>query len=124
MEKTKLKGRILMELESLISRSCAKSQITKNFQSLHSAVIKNHYNATDVSIDYHRKRIAMDIVMNEKDYDPQKINLKLPTLYTNLFFNNLCEFLKSCIDGDNKSLAFYAGLLRSYTKKEEDFVLA
>lgn len=124
MEKTKLKGRILMELESLISRSCAKSQMTKNFQSLHRAVIKNHYNATDVSIDYHRKRIAMDIVMNEKDYDPQKINLKLPTLYTNLFFNNLCEFLKSCIDRDTRSLAFYAGLLKSYTKKEEDFVLA
>lgn len=113
-----------MELESLISRSCAKSKMTKNFQSLHRAVIKNHYNATDVSIDYHRKRIAMDIVMNEKDYDPQKINLKLPTLYTNLFFNNLCEFLKSCIDRDNRSLSFYASLLKSYTKKEEDFVLA
>ena len=124
MEKTKLKGRILMELESLISRSCAKSKMTKNFQSLHRAVIKNHYNATDVSIDYHRKRIAMDIVMNEKDYDPQKINLKLPTLYTNLFFNNLCEFLKSCIDRDNRSLAFYASLIKYYTKKEEDFVLA
>jgi len=123
MEKTNLKGRILMELESLISRSCAKSKMTKNFQSLHRAVIKNHYNATDVSIDYHRKRIAMDIVMNEKDYDPQKINLKLPTLYTNLFFNNLCEFLKSCIDRDNRSLAFYAGLLKSYAKKEEDFLL-
>ena len=113
-----------MELESLISRSCAKSKMTKNFQSLHRAVIKNHYNATDVSIDYHRKRIAMDIVMNEKDYDPQKINLKLPTLYTNLFFTNLCEFLKSCIDSDNRSLAFYAGLLKSYTKKEDDFVFA
>ena len=123
MEKRILKGRILMELESLISRSCAKSKMTKNFQSLHRAVIKNHYNATDVSIDYHRNRVAMDIVMNEKDYDPQKINLKLPTLYTNLFFNNLCEFLKSCIDRDNRSLAFYANLLRSHTKKEEDFAL-
>ena len=123
MEKRILKGRILMELESLISRSCAKSKMTKNFQSLHKAVIKNHYNATDVSIDYHRNRVAMDIVMNEKDYDPQKINLKLPTLYTNLFFNNLCEFLKSCIDRDNRSLAFYANLLRSHTKKEEDFAL-
>ena len=124
MEKTNLKGRILMELESLISRSCAKRKMTKNFQSLHRAVIKNHYNATDVSIDYHRNRVAMNIVMNENDYDPQKINLKLPTLYTNLFFNNLCEFLKSCIDRDNRSLAFYASLLRSHTKKEEDFVLA
>jgi len=113
-----------MELESLISHSCSKSKMTKNFQNLHKAIVKNHYNATDVSIDYHRKRITMDIVLNEKDYDPQKINLKLPTLYTNLFFNNLCEFLKSCIDVDNRSLAFYAGLLKSYTKKEEDFVLA
>ncbi|MGB5428323.1 hypothetical protein [Eudoraea sp.] len=124
MEKTNLKGRILMELESLISRSCAKSKMTKNFQNLHKAIVKNHYNATDVSIDYHRKRIAMDIVMNEKDYDPKKINLGLPTLYTNLFFNNLCEFLKSCIDKDNRSLAFYAWLLNSYTKKEEELTLA
>jgi len=113
-----------MELESLISRSCAKSKMTKNFQNLHKAIVKNHYNATDVSIDYHRKRIAMDIVMNEKDYDPKKINLRLPTLYTNLFFNNLCEFLKSCIDKDNRSLAFYAWLLNSYTKKEEELTLA
>ncbi|WP_299164581.1 hypothetical protein [uncultured Eudoraea sp.] len=124
MEKTKLKGRILMELESLISRSCSKCKMTKNFQSLHKAIVKNHYNATDVSIDYHRHRIAMDIVMNEKDYDPKKINLGLPTLYTNLFFNNLCEFLKSCIDKDNRSLAFYAWLLNSYTKKEEELTLA
>lgn len=124
MEKNKLKGRILMELESLISRSCAKSKMTKNFQNLHKAIVKNHYNATDVSIDYHRKRIAMEIVMNEKDYDPKKINLRLPTLYTNLFFNNLCEFLKSCVDKDNRSLAFYAWLLNSYTKKEEELTLA
>lgn len=113
-----------MDLESLISRSCAKAKINNNFQSLHQAIVKNHYNATDVSIDYHRKRIVMDIVMNDKDYDPKRINFKLPTFYANLFFSNLCEFLKSCIDKDSRSLAFYAGLLNSFTKKEKEFNLA
>jgi len=124
MEKINLKGRILMELESLISRSCAKGRMTKNIQSLHKAIVKNHYNATDVSIDYHRKRIAMDIVMNDKDYDPKRINFKLSTFYANLLFDNLCEFLKSCIDRDSRSLAFYAGLLNSYRKKENELTLA
>ncbi|WP_297797774.1 hypothetical protein [uncultured Eudoraea sp.] len=122
MEKTDLKGRILMELENLISRSCAKGKITKNYQSLHRAIVKNHYNAVDVSIDYHRRRIKMDLVMNNTDYNPSKVNLRLPTLYANFFFNNLCEFLKSCVDQDNRSLGFYSGLLKSYSKKEEDIV--
>jgi len=118
MEKSSLRGRILMEIESLISRSCAKSKMTKNFQNLHQVIVKKHYNAAEVSIDYHRKRIEMDIVMDDEDYDPKKVNLYVPTLHANLLFKNLCDFLNSCIDKDTKSLAFYAGLLRSYTKKD------
>lgn len=107
-----------MELESLISRSCAKGKMTKNFQNLHKVIVKKHYNAADVSIDYHRKRIEMDIVMDDRDYDPKKVNLCVPTLHANLLFKNLREFLTSCIDRDNRSLSFYAGILRSYAKKD------
>ncbi len=118
MERTSIKGRVLMETENLISRSCAKGKMTKRFQNLHQAIVKKHYNAADVSIDYHRKRIEMDIVMDDKFYDPRTVNLNVPTLHANLLFQNLKEFLKSCLDTDNKSLAFYAGLLRSYTRKD------
>lgn len=107
-----------MEIERLISRSCAKGKMTKSFQHLHLLIVKKHYNAVDVSIDYHRKRIAMDIVIDDKSYDPRTVNLNVPTLHANLLFRNLKDFLKSCLDTDNKSLAFYAGLLRSYANKD------
>ena len=122
MENSKLRGRILMEIESLISRSCAKGTLNKNFQNLHKLILKKHYNATDVQIDYHRKRVKMDIIMDDKMYDPQSVNIHLATFPANFFFKDLCDFLKSCLEKDSKSLAFYAGLLRSYTKNDVTLV--
>lgn len=118
MEKSDLRGRILMEIENLISQSCAPGKLNKSFQNLHKLLLKKHYNAAEVSIDYHRKRVKMDIVLDDQNYDPRSLNIDLPTLPANFFFKNLCDFLKSCVDKDRKSLAFYAGLLRSYTKKD------
>ena len=118
MEKSKLKGRILKDLKSLISKSCRKESKSVNFRTLHQLLLKKHYNASDVSIDYHRKRITLEVVMDDDLYQPGKVNLNLPTLRTNLLFGNLKQFLHSCIDTDRKSLAFYAWLLRTYTKKE------
>ncbi len=107
-----------MEMEGLIAQSCPKQKVAPNHESLHVAILKKHYNAAEVSIDYHRRRVEMDIVIDDGDYDPKSINLCVPTLHANLWFRNLREFLRSCIDYDNKSLAFYAGLLRSYTNKK------
>lgn len=117
MENSNLKGRILMEMEDLIAQSCSQQKITTDYETLHVAILRNHYNATEVSIDYHRRRIEMDILINDHDYDPKTVNLYMPTLHVNLWFRTLRDFLKSCIDIDNKSLAFYASLLRSYTNK-------
>ncbi|MGI9547343.1 MAG: hypothetical protein ACR2MM_08910 [Flavobacteriaceae bacterium] len=118
MRKSELRGRILMEIESLISQSCTTGKLNKRFQNLHKLLLKKHYNAADVSIDYHRKRVKMDLVMDDRDYNPRSLNIHLPTIPANFFFKDLCDFLKSCLDDDNKSLAFYAGLLRSYSKKD------
>lgn len=118
MENSSLRGRILMELENLITRSCANQKVTDKFEKLHIALLKKYYNAADVSIDYHRKRIKLDIVMDDSCYDPKKVNLYLPMLHANLLFKNLKEFLASCIERDSKSMGFYAGLLRSFTNKE------
>jgi len=118
MENSNLKGRILHEMENLIAKSCPKQKVTIDYESLHVAILQNHYNATDVSIDYHRRRVEMDIVMDDQNYDPKTVNLFLPTIHANLWFRNLRDFLKSCIDYDNRSLAFYASLLRYYTDKK------
>lgn len=124
MENSNLKGRILMEMEDLIAQSCPKQKVDQNYEPLHVDLIKKYYNAAEVSIDYHRKRVEMDLVINDKDYDPKTVNLYLPTLHVNLRFRDLCDFLKSCIDRDTRSIAFYAGLIRSFKGKNRQLMTA
>jgi len=122
MEKFNLKSRILLDIEGLISESCPKPKIPLELEDLHVALVKKHYNAADVSIDYHRRRVQMDIVMDDQAYDPKTVNVDLPTLRANLWFRNLADFLKSCLDKDNRSLAFYASLLKSYRNTDKVLV--
>ena len=118
MGNSNLKKEISMEIEEMISQSCTDQKMTARARNLHIAILKKYYNATEVNIDYHRKRVALDIVMDDTVYDPNKVNVYIPTLHANLLFKNLCDFLKSCIDRDNRSLAFYSTLLRTFKKKE------
>jgi hypothetical protein len=118
MENSNLKRRVLKEIGALISRSCPNRKIPQEFKNLHVDILKKHYNASEVSIDYHRKRVEMEIVLDDGWYKPNKVNTYIPTLHANLLFENLKDFLKGSLDKDNKSLAFYASLLRSYTNKD------
>ncbi|HEA23063.1 hypothetical protein LCGC14_1058000 [marine sediment metagenome] len=118
MENSSLRTRVLMDIENLIARSCPKQKVPLKFEDLHVAIIKNHYNAADVVFDYQRRRVELDIVLDDTAYDPKKVNLSIPTLHANLWFRNLFDFLKTCIDKDTKSVAFYAGLLQSYQSNE------
>ena len=118
MEKSGLRGRILMEIEMLIAQSCTPDKLNKRFRKLHQLILKKHYNAADVAIDYHRKRVNMDIVLDDSQYQPNTVNTDMATFPANFIFNNLCDFLRSCLSDDNKSLAFYAGLLRTFAKKD------
>ena len=124
MDKLSLRERILMELENLISRSCIKGEVTKQSQHLHEMLLKKHYNAVGVEIDYHRSRVEMDIVMDDTVYDPKKVNTFIPTIHANFFFKNLKDFLWSGVNSDSKSLAFYAGLLRKMNKKHKPLQVA
>ena len=119
MKNSHLERRILFEIENLITISSLKKEVSLQFKNLHIALLKKHYNASEVSIDYHRRRVEMQIIMDDNDYDPKTINSYLPTLHTNLWFRNLSDFLKSCIDSDFRSLAFYASLLNSYRNTEK-----
>lgn len=122
MENSSLKRRILKDIEQLISLSCASKTISGNFKEFHKDLVKMHYNAADASFDYHRKRVSLDIVMDDSQYDPKTVNMDLSVLKANLWFKNLKGFLKSCLGSDHKSLAFYAGLLRFYAKKDVPLV--
>jgi len=118
VENSNLKKRLFSEIESLISRSCPNRNVSQEFKNLHVAILKKYYNAAEVSIDYHRKRVAMDIIIDEGLYDPNTVNMYIPTLHANLLFKNLKDFLKASLDKDSKSLAFYASLLRTYEHKD------
>lgn len=124
MENSNLNGRILMELENLISRSCSNQKEPKEAQELHIAILKKCYNAADVTIDYHRKRVVMDIVMDDNCYDPKTVNLSLPLLRANLFYKSLSDFLKSCLQKDPGSLAFYAKLIQSLKNQKTNLITA
>lgn len=124
MENSDLKKKVLNEIENLIIKSCPKNTILKKYQYLHEAILKKHYNAADISIDYHRKRVIMYIIMDDSSYDPNKLNISLPLLRTNMIFNDLREFLRSCLDKDNGSIAFYAKLLRTYENQGKEYTHA
>ena len=118
MEKSRLKGKIVLELDKLISLSCKSPSSLKQYEQLHVALLKKYYNAVDVHIDYHRHRVQMDIVTDDSFYKPNKVNTHLPILHTNLLFDNLRSFLTSCIDRDEKSIGFYSQLLTRFTDKK------
>ncbi len=123
MEKSKVRERVLVELEKLISQSCKNPTGSKKYQQLHIALLKKSYNATNVSIDYHRHRIKLEVIQDESVFDPKKVNTYLPTIYTNLLFKNLCDFLSSCLEKDNKSVGFYAHLLSAFGKTKANLEL-
>ncbi|TLP76987.1 hypothetical protein [Maribacter sp. ACAM166] len=116
MEKEKLRERVLVELEKLISLSCRNPSGSKKYEQLHIALLKKYYNATSVTIDYHRHRIKMEVIQDDSLYDPKIVNTYLPTIYTNLLFKSLRKFLTTCVEKDNKSVGFYSQLLKSYKK--------
>jgi hypothetical protein len=124
MENSTIKQKITQEIENLISESCSNQKSTDQYKNLHEAILKKYYNAADISIDYHRHRVEMDIVIDDSTYHPQQVNTNVPTLHVNLLFKNLKDFLRSCIEKDPKSLGFYAGLLRSFKNKDYSMSLA
>ncbi|SNR26589.1 hypothetical protein SAMN04488009_0524 [Maribacter sedimenticola] len=123
MEKSNLRERVLVELEKLISLSCKNPTASKRYQQLHIALLKKYYNATNVTIDYHRHRIQMEVIQDESVYDPKRVNTYLPTIYTNLLFKNLRSFLATCIEKDNKSVGFYSQLLKMFGTKQKGLEL-
>lgn len=124
MEKERLDLQKLgVAMGALIDKSCSQTNIPQRFHELHSALVKRNFNALEVSIDYHRKRVYMDIVLDDHDIDIEKGNLLIPTFRTNLIYQNLEEFLNSCVALDGESSSFYDNLLRRYSLKTDELNL-
>ncbi|SFW50069.1 MULTISPECIES: hypothetical protein [Cellulophaga] len=118
MKNIELKMKIENDIYSLISSTCSQ-RINSKANELHKAIVKKHYNATDVRIDYFRKRLVMDLVIDDSTYNPNTINTFIPTFKANFYYLDLQDFLKSCIAKDDRSIAFYASLLRSLNFLDE-----
>ncbi|QXP51373.1 hypothetical protein H0I25_00480 [Cellulophaga sp. HaHa_2_95] len=123
MVNSSLKMRIISELESLISQSCPNQKIQIKQKNLHISLLKKYYNASDVSIDYFRRRITLNVIIDDTVYNPSIINTYLPTFRADIHFISLKYFLKERIEQDARSLAFYASLLRTYTKEERELLV-
>jgi hypothetical protein len=119
MEDTKIGTKLFSQLEDAITRSCKSSKTIKKFEPLHQALLKKYYNATDVSIDYHRHRIKMNIVMDDSLYSSGTVNTHLPLLPTNISYDNLMLFLISRIEMDKKNLGFYAQVLKAFNTQKQ-----
>lgn len=124
MEKSELRDTIMLELKKRITESCVPEYMNKVYREFHQLLIRNYYKAVDAKIDYHRKRVHMNLLLDDKDYKPGKANTYLPLMPSNFYYKDLKEFLLSCLSDDHRSLAFYRGLLKPFCKNKPEFMPA
>ena len=119
MENSRLGTKILLETERLILNSCSTK---KKSRELHKAILKKYYNAVDINIDYSKHRVTMDVIVNDEDYKHTQVNTAIATIPMILSFKSICNLLRSCLEQDVKSLAFYDRLLRDYANKDVTYM--
>lgn len=94
-----LKKDIRNDLKLLIELSCISSEKTELFEQFHKMLIAISYSATDVQVDYIRKRIYMNVVSEDVKGDFLiRIDNLVPTrISLNLSYEDLGKFLKASI---------------------------
>lgn len=105
-------------MESLIYRSGIEKNRPDFNEELHKSLVARYYNAENVAFDYHRKRVWMDVTQGGPGMEDNPGNVQESILRINLRYDDLAEFLKSCLSRDSESLAFYIRILRSYPQNE------
>lgn len=117
----------ICDLNMLIDISCLNSDNVKLFKNFHNLLISLAYKATDVEIQYKRKRIYMNVLFEDikGDYLIKYDDLMLSSMSTNLYYNHLKHFLKSCIKNEKNMIIHYKSLkskfLEGNAKAEKDF---
>lgn len=117
---------VVKDLKLLIDISCVEGEDVSMFELFHKMLIRLSYKAVDISIDYDRQRVYMNVISDDKYYDLGTLNHPLAqTMSVNLVYKDLNAFLKSCIIEDINSLNYYYPILISRffkrTTGEEDF---
>lgn len=77
-----------------------------NFKQLHTAIIKNHFNASSVVLDIEKGTVLLGIDMLERGAEVE------------ITFNSLEKFLKSCIRETEENISFYKNILHYYAMTE------
>lgn len=97
----------------LIDFSCEDSDQLYRLELFHKMLIKMSYKAAYVAIDYNKKRVYMNVLIEDESYDLESINSFAKTMSVNLSYTNLNIFLKTCIPEDVEILREYYPYLTS-----------
>ena len=95
---------ILTEMNNLITYSCNNQNVsTERFSTFHKALLKKHFEASEVSIDLEQNTLHLKILVENNKY----VNV-------NFEYQSLEALLKSCLEKDDNSLGFYQNMLTFY----------
>lgn len=110
---------IIDDLNILIDISCLEKANVKLFKEFHNSLISLAYKATDVEIEYGRKRIYMNVLLEEVkgDYLIRYDDSTLRGMSTNLYYSQLKHFLKLCVKDE-------AYVVENYTTLKAKFLEA
>ncbi len=113
------KNIILADLKLFIDVSCEDCERQHLFNDFHNMLIRMHFKATKVLIDYKAKIVYMDILAEHEFYDAEVNNEFAATMSTQLEFEEFRTFLNSCIIKDAEILIQYYPFLRmSFFKRK------
>ena len=110
--------KILMEMEALIARTCAGTPFSESSRLLHKEIVRGHYGAFDVLFDYDRQTVAIIRELPEDDPHFQEGESFTQVVRTDIVYDDLDDFLTSCLSSDAQSLAMYTRLLKRYGTNE------
>ncbi|SHI88742.1 hypothetical protein SAMN04488096_105250 [Mesonia phycicola] len=92
---------ILQEMNNLIHSSC--TQNSPQLQKFQTALIKKYFGALEVSCSNAKKEIYLKLAVKKGQYTNVTVH-----------YNNLENFLKSCVENDSSNLSFYQNMLIFY----------
>lgn len=110
---------MVSDLKLLIDISCENVEEQICYSEFHSTLIRMAYKATDVKINYHRKRIYMNVLSEDESFDLVSINYFAAAMSANLSYSSLDELLKSCfLVGDEVLKHYYPFLVADFNKRK------
>ena len=118
MGKSGLEVKILMEMEALIARSCEQKTYSESTRKMHQEIIRRYFNALDAVIDYTANMVSLVYELPEDDPRFQQ-GASFTQIYREKYnYEDLVDFLRSCLKSDTQSLACYMRILRQYGASE------